>query len=276
MVFAMLEGIKRLKGSEVELEYLLTGQTNEETIMFVHGCGANLRQFVAQHEYFSKEYKVLSLSLRGHGKSSNPEVPGVSSYSLKKNRDDILELLEHLDIQNVNYVGNSAGGMIGYEIIGAYPNLLKSFITFGTTAELRTSRLATSIITGITQMMLKLGPAKYSRFIGKNSSIFPKVQKEIAELFFLANGDIHYFQRNLGNYSYIDVLEKMTVPFLLIKGENDKDINRNLQSTIHAVNKNQYASIVTLKQVGHLANLDSPEEFNRTIENFIKAANKAF
>lgn len=56
----MLDQIKRFKGAEVELEYLLTGETNAETIMFVHGAGANLRQFIPPPgvNVFSSQYSA--------------------------------------------------------------------------------------------------------------------------------------------------------------------------------------------------------------------------
>ena len=59
----MDEEIKTYRCSEVELEYLLTGENDTEVVTFVHGAGTNLRQFYVQHEHFSGQYKILSVSL---------------------------------------------------------------------------------------------------------------------------------------------------------------------------------------------------------------------
>lgn len=265
----LLDMIKGFKGTEVELEYLLTGVENEVVILFVHGAGTNLRQFLPQHTYFSKDYKVLSLSLRGHGKSTYPVPANESSFALEKHCQDVLELLQYLKIDHVHYIGNSAGGIIGYELYQKNPALFTSFTTFGTTAELKFSPFVTNLIVGINRWMFKINANGHSRFLGKNSSKVTHVQKEISKQFLLSKDVIHLFQKHIGNYSYIHVLERIAIPFLLIKGELDKDINSNLTTTIEAINSNDRATIIDLKGAGHMANLDRPEEFNSLVEKFV-------
>ncbi len=267
----MIDKIKKFKGSEVQMEYLLTGEEHDETIMFVHGAGTNVRQFIAQHQFFSKAYKVLSVSLRGHGESTNPIMRSVAEYTMKKHRDDILEILEHLKIQSMYYVGNSAGGMIGYELVAIKPQLFKGFVTFGTTAELKYSRFVTNLIAGIDQVMLKVNPSGYYKFISKHSSKYENVQKEIYHELMMSIEAVPYFRKNLGNYSYLKVLENMDIPILLIQGELDHDINNSLKATLEIIGRSHNATVVTLAGAGHFANLDKPEEFNRIIEDFVKS-----
>ncbi len=266
----MLEKIQKFVGSEVELEYLLTGEENIETIIFIHGAGSNLRQFKTQHEYFSEEFRVLSISLRGHGNSSNSKENTPEGYTLEKNRDDILELLEYLEIEKIHYVGNSAGGLIGYELISKKPQLFSSFITFGTTAELKLSNFTINLISNIDRFMLKVNPEGYSKFMSKHSSKYSNVQKETYNLLALMKKGI-LIRKNIGNYSYTNIIEKINIPFLLIESEFDNDINNNLKTTIEAIDNNDNASITKLGQAGHFANLDKPKEFNKIIENFIKS-----
>ncbi|MBU5439194.1 alpha/beta hydrolase [Tissierella sp. MSJ-40] len=266
----MLEKIQRFNGSEVELEYLLTGEENVETIIFVHGAGSNLRQFKLQHEYLSKEFRVLSISLRGHGDSSNSLDNTSKGYTLEKNRDDILELLEYLKIEKIHYIGNSAGGLIGYELIIKKPQLFSSFITFGTTAELKLSKFVVNLISQIDRVMLRINPKSYYEFMSKHSSKYNNIQKEIYDLLIRTKKGI-LIRRNIGNYSYTNIIEKINIPFLVIKGEFDNDINNNLKTTIEAINNNNNASIIKLEGAGHFANLDKFEEFNRIIGEFIKS-----
>lgn len=266
----MLERIKKFVGSEVELEYLLTGEENTDTIIFVHGAGANLRQFKTQHEYFSKDFRVLSISLRGHGNSSNSNKNTPEGYTLEKNRDDILELLEYLKIEKVHYVGNSAGGLIGYELISKKPELFSSFITFGTTAELKLPNFTVNLIYHIDKFMLNINPEGYLKFMSKHSSKYNNVQKEIYNLLAVMKKGI-LIRKNIGNYSYINIIKKMSIPLLLIKSESDNDINNKLKTTIEAIDNNDNASVIKLGQAGHFANLDNPKEFNKIVENFIKS-----
>jgi len=266
----MIDKIKTFKGKEIDLEYLLTGNDNEETIMFVHGAGANLRQFLYQHECLSENYKVLSVSLRGHGKSSLPRNNTAENYTLQKQRDDLIELILFLKLQNINYIGNSAGGVIGYLLIEEKTELFKSLITFGTTAEMKFPSVITKIVSGIDKLMIKFNSTKYLKFSAKHTSKNPEAQKFIFELFTQAKEAIPYFRANLGNYNYTKIIENMKIPYLLIKSEEDTDINSNLKSTLESIESNPQTLVKILEKAGHIANLDQPEAFNSIITTFIK------
>ena len=82
----------------VELDYLLSGEDNSETLLFVHGLGANLSQFEAQQQALSKKFKVLSVNLRGHGNTKLLRVSNPSDFELSKMANDIVEVLKKLDI----------------------------------------------------------------------------------------------------------------------------------------------------------------------------------
>lgn len=109
--------------------------------------------------------------------------------------------------------------------------------------------------------------------MSKHSSKYYNVKEEIYELLILAREGV-LMRKNFGDYSYIDIIEDMDIPFLLIKGEFDNDINKNLETTIEAINNNYNASIIKLEQAGHFANLDKPKKFNRIVENFIKSVRR--
>jgi pimeloyl-ACP methyl ester carboxylesterase len=268
-VKGLLTKTKKFKGSEVELEYLLTGEENQETIMFVHGAGASLRQFTPQHVHFSDRYRVLSVSLRGHGGSGSPSVQSSDQYTLEKNRDDLLELLAHLELGKVHYVGNSAGGVVGFYLIDARPDLFRSLVTFGTTAELKYSRFLVKLIAGVDKLMLRINPRGYLRFVSKSVSKSEPVQREVYEQFLQSIPAVPHVRANLGNYSCLRVIENMHIPYLLIKGEGDSQINQALNSTLGAIAANSNAAVMELKDAGHMANMDRPEEFNRVVADFV-------
>lgn len=261
--------IRKFHRSEVVLEYKLTGEKNKASMMFVHGAGSNLRQFNAQHEYFSDQFKVLSISLRGHGNSSNAQTNRPTEYTLQKNSEDIVGLLEHLGIDNVHYVGNSVGGLIGYELYKMKPELFTSLVTFGTTAEMKLPPFTVNVISLIDQIMFTYNRKSYARFLGKYASEISEVQKEVRSLLSTVGKGIQ-IRKNVGNYSYVPLVENMTIPYLLIQGVEDENINENLQTTTKAIMSNENTSIVKLEKAGHFLNLEQPQIFNQIMESFIK------
>jgi len=168
---------KLIELEHVNLEYQLSGKENSEAILFVHGLGANLSQFEFQQEYFSAKYKVLSINLRGHGKSKLLSESTSSDFELCKMADDIIELLESLKISSVHYVGNSMGGNVGYEILKSNPEVLKSFVTYGTTGQLSTSTAALKIMSFMYKIMRLKTIGNLSKTAGQTKESKKKLWK---------------------------------------------------------------------------------------------------
>ncbi|MFP4050592.1 MAG: alpha/beta fold hydrolase [Thermoplasmata archaeon] len=263
--------IKFCKTPEGEIEYILTGKKNDETIVFIHGLGSNLRQFFPQQNYFSEDYKVLSLSLKGHGDSTKPPNNDPKEFTIKKFKEDLVYVFRQLNIDKFHYVGNSMGGIIGYEYLKEKPESFHSLITFGTTAELNVSKISQKFISFINKVVYKLyGKDGYGEYLGRKASNYPTTQRIMSHLFTLTDIEtIVNCQKNLSNYSYIKTLESTDVPILMIKGGKDDEINKNLGSTLEIFEDRENLEVVEMERAGHFANLERSDEFNEILEDFI-------
>ncbi|UTW65340.1 alpha/beta hydrolase [bacterium SCSIO 12643] len=255
---------KQLK--DLDIEYHLSGEQNTETIVFVHGLGANLSQFKLQHDFFSEKLKVLSVNLRGHGNSKLAGNFDSSDFKLSKMAHDIIELLNKLDINKIHYVGNSMGGNVGYEILKSKPQIISSFTTFGTTAQLNTSNLTLGLMK-FTYKFLSLNfIAHMSKVAGQTKSSKEQIQEMIRQS---DKSVIRAILPNLANFNYLTVIQNSSAPTMIIKGAQDHDINKSIDSTISEFNKRGHFKLSKLQEAGHFANLDAPVLFNQTLENFI-------
>ncbi|MEX1071441.1 MAG: alpha/beta fold hydrolase [Anaerolineales bacterium] len=63
----------------------------KQTLIFLHGLGANAAQWQAQIDYFSLRYRVIAIELRGHGQSD----PSLSAFERQKSAADIQEAIRH-------------------------------------------------------------------------------------------------------------------------------------------------------------------------------------
>ena len=78
-------------------------------IVFVHANGFNARTYRAILEPLARDYRILAVDQRGHGRSTLPaETEGRTSWNGL--RDDLLALLDSLDLRNVVLSGHSMGG----------------------------------------------------------------------------------------------------------------------------------------------------------------------
>ncbi|MEJ6949644.1 alpha/beta fold hydrolase [Natronospora cellulosivora (SeqCode)] len=267
----MEEKIKKFQGKEVKLEYLLTGEDNEETIVFVHGAGLNLRQFLSQHEYFSNKYRVLSLSLRGHGNSQRPREETLEAFSMKKHANDFKELLEYLGIDRFHYVGNSAGGMLGYQLIAEKPEWFMTITTYGTAPEIRLRDWQIKLVVAMDKIMGKIMRKAYMKFMSNAITKHEHTRKQLLSLFMAGDKDTAWrFRSQLGNYSYLSVMKNINIPALIINGEWDKEIAKYLEAASKTIEKNPCFSLTILDDAGHVANIDKPIEFNQVVEEHIQ------
>jgi len=252
--------------NDYQLEYRLTGTKNSETILFVHGLGANRSQFEAQHTYFSKKYQVVSISLCGHGNSSLPSKVTIEKFGLTKFKNDILYVLDFLKIETVHYVGNSMGGNIGLEFLCEKPTRLLSLTIFGTTGQLKKSKILIFLMRLIYRILSMKTIGKLSSSAGLNAASKIKIQEMISVA---SKEAVLHCIPNLANFNYLSNIKKSTMPTLLLKGEKDKEINAELNKTIVTFQNRGNFQLKELKGVGHFMNLDDSELFNKELEAFL-------
>lgn len=258
---------QRISLDHIEMEYLLTGEDHSETILFVHGLGADLSQFTYQQAYFSTYFRVLSVNLRGHGLTTVHQ-NGNHEFGLDNLAADIVELLDRLSIAKVHFVGNSMGGNVGLEMMKSYPNRLKSISTFGTTASLHTSNFTFAILKLMHKIISPNMRGALSKVAGQNPTSKMKIEEMMTQV---DRSTILGLIPELANFDYLDVIRESKLPYLLIKGEKDSDINRVLDSTIATLESRGNFEMITMKGAGHFANLDQPDLFNEILEKFISS-----
>ncbi len=257
----------------MQLEYFISGEANKETILFVHGAGANASQFEKQRQFFSDRYKVLSLSLRGHGGSPLPSPNVTPNYSLDLLADDIIGLIEKLKLDNIHYVGSSAGGVLGYIVCTCLADRFLSLTTFGTTGQMNWPLWTGRVLYAYDKYMMKFFGEKYLYLAVGYVTKIKEVRKNVTKMFLEAADAIPHLRYHLVNYNFLDEIEKLPIPYILMQCEYDKDINKGLKTTLEAMSKNSKAKVIQLKDAGHIANLDKPDEFNTVLLKIITAQN---
>ncbi len=258
----------------VPLEYSLSGPEGRPVVVFVHGLGSNLRQFSEQAGYFGTDYRVLLFSLRGHGGSGRPGKESKETYTPRALASDALRLLDSLNINGVHWVGHCLGGLVGYEFFKKAGDRLLSLATCGTAAALRYDPFTVSTLTWCRDMVFRFrGYAALCRMAGRASSRNRAVQAKVAALMRAATpGAVRFAQMNLGNYNYLETLDAIKIPVLILRAEYDREINLKLRSAEEVLYGNPRGRIVDLPAAGHFANLDRPEDFNRIIGAWLREA----
>jgi 3-oxoadipate enol-lactonase len=269
--------INQLELNGVTLEYIDTGKSGstQDTLVCIHGAGANLNQFVTQVEYFSQKYRVIVPSLRGHGASTFPEHQGLEAFSLATMAQDLIQLLEKLETGPVHVVGNSAGGVMGLELANQRPEMVESLAIYGTPAKMAFPPFLRNFTLWFDTQNATKNPEKKYKTLSKYTSKVPHTQEQVYQMFLAAGKAIPGFRYALGKYNYLPVMKELPFPICIFKCQFDRDINLVLKGNIKALEAQKAktglpSQVIELPGVGHIANLDNPELFNQALEKWLE------
>ena len=97
-------------------------------LVFVHGGWMNGRAWRPQVEHFAGDYRVVTLDVRGHGRTGATDQ---RRYSIDLFTDDLEALLEHLEIEAPILCGLSLGSMVVQQYLHRHPDRPRGAILAG-------------------------------------------------------------------------------------------------------------------------------------------------
>ena len=109
----------------MKLNYKVQG--NGETIVFIHGLSDNLEYWQPLVNTLKTQYQIITYNLRGHGLSKCSDNITMDTYI-----EDLLNLLNILNLEKVNLIGFSLGGIIAQEFASKYSHRVLSLILMST------------------------------------------------------------------------------------------------------------------------------------------------
>ncbi|MBL9125041.1 MAG: alpha/beta hydrolase [Planctomycetaceae bacterium] len=111
---------KSFDSDGVKIVYVEAGEG--EPVILVHGFTASAAMNWISPGIFdalAKDYHVIALDNRGHGKSDKPRDPQAYGANMV---EDVRRLLDHLGIQKAHLVGYSMGGFISNKFLADHPD----------------------------------------------------------------------------------------------------------------------------------------------------------
>lgn len=100
------------------------GERNGPTILFLHPQGGSSSIWNDMLPYFSEDFHIICLDLRGHGQSEL----AATGYDIGTQCEDIRAVLDHAGVKKAHLVGNSLGGDFATFFAAAYPERVLSLV----------------------------------------------------------------------------------------------------------------------------------------------------
>ena len=256
-----------IKINDIDIYYEIHGEG--EPLLLIHGLGSSSRDWEYQIPQFSKLYKVITIDLRGHGKTSKPKGP----YSIRGFADDVALFLEAINIKYVNILGLSMGTATGFELAINYPDLVKSLIAVNMSAKLSVKTFNEKKQFFLRNLIVKLlGMRKMGEVLAPK--LFPspeqeELRKKVATRW-AENDKKSYLSamNSLKNWSVEEELHKITCPTVVIASDGDYTPVEIKEEYIKKIPNGQ---ISIIKNSHHAVPMEKPEEFNRIVLDFLKS-----
>ena len=110
---------------DIQLHYIEKGQG--QPLILLHGNGESCDYFEHQIAHFSKDYRVIAIDTRGHGKSPRGNMP----FTIRQFADDLLAFMDEHQIDNAHLLGFSDGGNIAMVFAMNHPERVERLILNG-------------------------------------------------------------------------------------------------------------------------------------------------
>ncbi|MED3562372.1 alpha/beta hydrolase [Bacillus xiapuensis] len=231
------------------LDYIDMGEG--ETLVLI--CGLGQRKEAWKNQYkLSKYYRLIIPELRSDGE-----------ITIKNYAKDVIELLEHLNIESAHIAGLSLGGIIAQELYRQKPNLVRSLILANTTSYIPyflgnwiVSNYKTDLINGT--ILDKIA----------NRGLYDKSYiKEAKKTFHIKDTYIEAARSAVG-LNYFPYLYCIDKPVLLIGSTHDEVTPVFNVSLMSMCIRN--CETVVFEDCGHLSNIEQKDQFNKAVLDFIK------
>ncbi len=244
-------------------------------LLFLHGWASSSRVFSQQVEYFSKDYRVVTLDLPGHGKTA------WAKLHFEQMVEGIKLLADHLNEQNILIVGSSLGGMIGLKCAEMFPALVEKLVMVGSLPRfIKTTEkplgLSVPEMQKLQQQLDERYPAILDIFFRSLFTIQERQSPKFQWIHqFRQTGPwpdkeaLAYFLEVLSIADLTDFLKIVRVPVLFLSGDQDyicpKDSFVFLKQLAPSL---QYDFI---KHSGHFPFLIYADAFNQKVERFLRS-----
>lgn len=258
---------KELKYSGYSIFYYTTGDKEKELIVFLHPAFADHRCFDKQIEYFSKDYRIVTIDMLGHGLSK-----------VAKAKDKIDFTIHHIDAilnnegyNKAHFVGVSLGSLIAQYYSLHFPEKVQSMTILGgydinaNNSEISKAQRSENI-KWIFKALFSM--PSFRHYVSSVSVSDPVEQARLYEMASLFTRKSFICMSGLGNViKQRDTIDR-DYPLLILSGDKDIELARRMSMKWHA--NEPTSKFYMIQNAGHCANMDNADEFNSVVMSFIK------
>jgi pimeloyl-ACP methyl ester carboxylesterase len=230
----------------IRIWYAVFGQG--APVVLLHGGLANSNYWGNQVPVLARNYRVVVMDSRGHGRSTRDERP----YGYDLMASDVIGLMDFLKLPQAAIVGWSDGAILGLDIALHQPDRLSKLFAFAANsdpsgvADISASPVFNAYIARAEKEYAALSPTptQYKAFLDQISHMWETQPHWTA-----------------------DDLKTITVPTWIVDADHDEAIKR--ENTELMATSIPNAGLLLQPEVSHFSFLQDPEQFTSDVMHFL-------
>jgi pimeloyl-ACP methyl ester carboxylesterase len=227
---------------EVPIHYQIHGRKDGIPVLVIHYFGGyfdagRLEQLIER----LRDYQVIGMDVRGHGRSAKPTKPEEYGLMLV---EDVNRLLDHLGVKNAHIIGLSMGGIIGLKHASLYPDRVRSLTLGGQ---------------GL------VPAASFDQWVAMGQAVLAAEKRTPAQ-----ESNLHIYSGLLRGYPPLRVTEaeaqELKIPVLSVIGEQDERLSlaRHLKQVYPAT------TLIVAPGYNHPTILAKDSPFYMAVDGFLR------
>ena len=235
-------------------------------LVLVHGFLGSSVMWKPQIDFFKDNFRVITPDLPGYGKSNKAK----SHNSIQSISNLLLDCLREKKIDKFHLLGHSMGGMIVQDMAKKSGEKISKLVCYSTGPR--------------GEMPGRFETVEQSRENLKKKGL-ETTAKNIAKTWFIKGEEAKYFDICIDagkqtsmetadnslvaikNWNGVDALKNIKNETLIVWGNKDKSYNLEQIQTLE--NNIENSKLIIFKNCAHNVHLELPDQFNKTIKDFL-------
>jgi 3-oxoadipate enol-lactonase len=258
--------MSKIKMQHTTLNYVFDDFKKKQTLVFSNSLGTDLTMWDKQIELLGQEFNILRYDCRGHGKSEVPQ----GEYSIEMLGNDVLDLLDYLKIEKVNFCGLSIGGLTGQWLGIHAPERLNKLILCNTAVKIGNNEGWNSRIESVQNKGLEsIVSATKERWFTAEYVALNKVEIDLVLSKFVQTPLAGYTSccAAVRDADFTNDVSKILAPTLIIAGT--EDLVTTVEDGDFLMEKIPNSILAALK-TAHISNIEKADDFTKLLIEFIK------
>ncbi|MFQ5825531.1 MAG: alpha/beta fold hydrolase [bacterium] len=252
--------LKVLSADNVPISYNVEGN-GKPVLVFVHGWCCDKSYWKLQVPHFSKQHKVVTIDLAGHGESGLDR----KNWTIEAFGKDVVAVIEKLDLDQVILIGHSMGGPVIIEAARQMPKRIIGLVGVDTYQNFEA----------------KYTQEQVDEFLSSFKANFVEASSNFVRSMFPPNADSALVEQIVTDMSSAPP----EVAIGALQGYFDFDpiaALKEVRIPIHCINSDKYPTNVEVGQrhalsfelklmpgIGHFVMMEDPDKFNQLLSETV-------